>query len=152
MDFEITHAKDDEGITATYPVMHQLRPKIGADEYLALMKVMFAEERIKLAYLRHEGEVVCVACYRFVRSLGWGKYLYVDDLVTNDSSRSRGFGKSMFEWLTREAVANGCDQIRLDSALFRHAAHRFYLRERMDINCFHFCLMLSARIPDDVQL
>jgi len=64
--------------------------------------------------------------------------MYVDDLVSDQNGRSKNYGKQMLAWLMDEARKNGCKEFHLDSGVQRHAAHRFYLRERMDISCFHF--------------
>lgn len=40
--------------------------------------------------------------------------------------------------LERRARSAGCQVLDLDSEGHRHAAHRFYLRERMDITAYHF--------------
>ncbi len=134
-------ATDDE-ILATYAVMSQLRPHIQESDYLRLVKSQQAEVGFQLAALTEDGRIICVAGFRLCRSLGWGKYLYVDDLVTDEERRSTGAGKAMFDWLVAYARSQQCDELRLDSAVERHEAHRFYLRERMDIACFHFRLKL----------
>jgi GNAT superfamily N-acetyltransferase len=66
----------------------------------------------------------------------------VDDLVSDQNARSKNYGKRMMDWLLAEARNNGCQELHLDSGVQRHAAHRFYLRERMDITCFHFGLKI----------
>jgi GNAT superfamily N-acetyltransferase len=62
----------------------------------------------------------------------------VDDLVTDEQQRSQGDGKVMIDWLVEYARKNQCTELHLDSGVQRHEAHRFYLRERMDITCYHF--------------
>jgi GNAT superfamily N-acetyltransferase len=123
--------------------MCQLRPHISQNEYLFQVKQLVAEVGYRLAALTREKQVVCVAGFRFCRSLGWGKYLYVDDLVTDADFRSTGAGEAMFGWLAKLAENAGCGELRLDSAVERHGAHRFYLRERMNIACFNFRLKLK---------
>lgn len=139
---KIQIAKTDQEILATYPVMKQLRPNVLKTEYLELVKKQQTEVGFRLAALYEDGQITCVAGFRVSRSLGWGRYLYVDDLVTAKRRRSKGDGKAMFKWLVKQARNLQCGELRLDSALERHQAHRFYLRERMDIVCFHFRLTL----------
>lgn len=143
MAFEIVTAKTDAEILTTYDTMSQLRPDIMQDDYVRLVRLQEDEVGYRLALLREDDCVTCVAGFRLCRSLGWGKYLYVDDLVTDKARRSRGAGKVMFDWLVLEARSARCAELRLDSALWRNDAHRFYLRERMDIACFHFKLNLT---------
>ena len=85
-----------------------------------------------------ECEVVAVAGYRIMTTLFMGRNLYVDDLVTSDKSRSKGYGKVLIGWLRDLAKASDCTHLHLDSGTQRHRAHRFYLREGLDIASFHF--------------
>lgn len=145
MKFDIGLAVTDKDIVATYSVMRQLRPNVKKSDYLKMVRLQEKEIQFRLARLKVRGRVECAAGFRLCRSLGWGRYLYVDDLVTDKNCRSKGVGKMMFSWLVEYARQQGCDELRLDSAVYRHEAHRFYLRERMDINCFNFSLDLRAR-------
>jgi GNAT superfamily N-acetyltransferase len=62
----------------------------------------------------------------------------VDDLVTRDSDRSRGFGGELLDWLIKQARKNGCESLELDSGVQRFDAHRFYFTKRMSISSYHF--------------
>lgn len=135
----IKKAVSDNDIQSTYPVMHQLRTHVKEDEYVGRVKRQAACGYM-LAALEDEGQVRCVAGYRISECLSWGKFLYVDDLVSDQNDRSKNYGKQMMDWLIAEAKKNGCQEFHLDSGVQRHGAHRFYLRERMDITCFHFAL------------
>jgi GNAT superfamily N-acetyltransferase len=88
------------------------------------------------------GRVEAVAGYRYGESLAWDSFLYVDDLVTDERARSKGHGKLLLDWLKREASARGCRDLHLDSGVQRFDAHRFYLRERMNITSHHFGIVL----------
>ena len=142
MSLRIEITKTDAEVLATYAVMRQLHPDLPESEYLRAVRTLQDELGFQLASLMEDDCVVCAAGFRLCRSLGWGRYLYVDDLVTDESHRSKGAGKVMFEWLVDYARSHDCRELRLDSAVYRHEAHRFYLRERMDIVCFHFRLSL----------
>lgn len=140
---ERVHLVDDiDGIMATYKVMSQLRPGIAEPEYLETVKLQQVNLGFQLAVLEIAGSVTCVAGFRICWSLGWGKYLYVDDLVTDSAHRSKGYGKLMLDWLVEYGRQHKCGELRLDSAVYRYEAHRFYLRERMNILCHHFALKL----------
>ncbi|MBI3921087.1 MAG: GNAT family N-acetyltransferase, partial [Armatimonadetes bacterium] len=87
--------------------------------------------------------VVAVAGFRLSENLAWGRFLYVDDLVTDEAERSRGHGQELLEWLLEYAHQQDCDQFHLDSGVQRFGAHRFYLRHGMDITSHHFALKLK---------
>jgi GNAT superfamily N-acetyltransferase len=132
----------DTDLKATYPVMKQLRTHLSEQEYVERAKRQQSKGGYTVAALEDEGQVRCVAGYRISECLSWGKFLYVDDLVSDQNARSKNYGKQMMDWLLAEARQNGCQELHLDSGVQRHAAHRFYLRERMDISCFHFALKI----------
>jgi len=132
----------DSDIQLTYPVMNQLRTHVSADEYLGRVKRQSQAGGYQLAALLVDGQVRCVAGYRISEGLCWGKFLYVDDLVSDHACRSKNYGKEMIAWLIAEAKANGCQEFHLDSGVQRHEAHRFYLRERMDITCYHLAMKI----------
>lgn len=132
----------DNDIQLTYPVMSQLRTHISADEYLVRVKRQAQTGGYQLAAVLVDGQVRCVAGYRISEALCWGRFLYVDDLVSDQNGRSKSYGKEMMAWLAEEAKVNGCQEFHLDSGVQRHGAHRFYLRERMDITCYHFAMKI----------
>jgi GNAT superfamily N-acetyltransferase len=135
-------AASDEQILATYDVMSQLRPHIPVSDYVRIVRMQQAESGYQLAALKEGGRVISVGGFRISHSLAMGKYLYVDDLVTDERRRSQGAGKAMFDWLVMHARDEQCRVLHLDSGVQRHHAHRFYLRERMDIVSYHFRLIL----------
>ena len=144
-DREIHLLTTEAQIQASFPVVKQLRPELASEEYLPLVRQLNEESGYQLVGLMDSSTYICVAGFRLCHSLGWGRYLYVDDLVTLESHRSSGAGKEVLTWLTEFGFKAGCRDLRLDSALYRHDAHRFYLRERMDIHCFHFKLPLEEK-------
>lgn len=130
-------------IARCFAVMHQLRPHLVEAEFVARMRRMQAEG-FHLAFREDEaGAIRAVAGYRYQEKLFSGKNLYVDDLVTDTTQRSRGHGRALLAWLASEAQRHGCTQLELDSGVQRHDAHRFYLRERMHISAYHFVIALN---------
>ncbi|OVE47678.1 GNAT family N-acetyltransferase [Chromobacterium violaceum] len=136
-------AKDQE-IERCFAVMRQLRPHLQAEDFVAIVRAQMAEG-YQLAYLQDGDAVACVAGLRILRTLVAGKSLYVDDLATDETARSRGHGAAMMDWLRQRAVDEGCGEIHLDSGVQRHRAHRFYLNRNMDIVAHHF----SERLQHD---
>ena len=128
----------DEEVAATFPVMSQLRPHLNKDEYLATVRRMEDSDGYRMVAVFEGERVRCVAGYRLMELLAYGKVLYVDDLVTDEAARSRDFGGRILGWLAEEALGNECGQLHLDSGVQRHAAHRFYFREGMTISSYHF--------------
>jgi GNAT superfamily N-acetyltransferase len=142
MSVRIFLAESDEEIRDCYPVMSELRPHVRPEEFLSRVRRQKEIAGYRLACLL-DGAVKAVAGFRVSECLAWGKFLYVDDLVSKSAERSRGYGGALFDWLVEYARAEGCDQFHLDSGVQRFDAHRFYLTRRMFIEGHHFGLKLK---------
>ena len=114
----------------------ELRPNLEPD-YVAQIERMFGEGA-RLVQLVDEGEPRALAVWRLFHTTYCGRRLEVEDLVTAEAARSRGYGKTLLGWLEARARAEGCPTITLHSATHRDRAHRFYFRERFHILAFHF--------------
>lgn len=138
----IEPASSDEQIAATFDVMKQLRPHLDCDEYVATVRALQASDGFRLVALIDDGVVRAVAGYRYMRMLYCGRLLYVDDLVVDEHVRSQGYGSRILDWLKDEARREGCAELQLISRVVREQAHRFYFREGLGIECFHFRIRL----------
>lgn len=130
-------ATTDTEIAACYPVMRELRPHIAEEEFLSRVRGQ-ESKRYRLAYVQDPNGVVAVAGFRVGENLAWGRFLYVDDLVTLSGHRSNGYGAQLLSWLKEFAAKEGCLQLHLDTGIQRKNAHRFYEREGMTMTSFHF--------------
>jgi GNAT superfamily N-acetyltransferase len=127
----------DTRLAAVWPVMRELRTELGDDELDAIYEAGHPEG-YRVAALFEEGQCLAAAGYRIATSFVSGRYLYVDDLVTAERCRSRGYGRRMNDYLVELARRQECKTIELDSNVRRHDAHRFYFRERYVVTAFHF--------------
>ena len=140
----IEHVRTDEEVLACYDVMAELRPHLAREAFVPAVRAM-QKDGLRLACIRDDGRVVAVAGYRVSTNLFCGRHLYVDDLVTAESARSKGHGKALLDWLRAQAVAEDCDVFHLDSGMQRKRAHQFYLREGLEIAGYHFSERLKPR-------
>lgn len=139
---KIEHAESDEQIDATFEVVQQLRPHLVREEYIPQIRALMSSDGFRLAFLSDEGEVRAVAGYRYMNMLYCGRLLYVDDLVTDERIRSRGYGARLLDWLKDQGRQQGCSELQLISRVTREQAHRFYFREGLGIECFQFRVKL----------
>ncbi len=130
-------AETDNEIADCFPTMQELRPELVKTAFVPLVRELM-HGGFQLAYLREQQQVACVAGFRISKNLFLGKHLYIDDLSTLDSHRSKGHGEKMMIWLRDLAKAKGCNAIHLDSGVQRHRAHKFYLNRNMVISSYHF--------------
>jgi GNAT superfamily N-acetyltransferase len=140
----IVRAESDAQILDTCRVMRQLRPQLPeGDGYLAAIRALMAGDGYHLAALVEDGVVRAVAGYRMHGTLYAGRVLMLDDLVSDETARSHGHGAELLAWLRDEGRAHGCRELHLLSNTVRERAHRFYFREGMAIQCFHFRAALT---------
>jgi GNAT superfamily N-acetyltransferase len=137
---QISIATSMQEISDCFPVMSELRPHLSLAEFISQVRRQQEQCYYHLVYLQADESIEAVAGFRLSESLAWGKFLYVDDLVTRSDRRSNGYGSILFNWLLEYAQTNGCQQLTLDSGVQRFAAHRFYLQHRMEITSHHFTL------------
>ena len=147
-DITIALAVDRETVERCHPVMLELRPHQTDRRAFAAQVERQQAQGYQLAYLEVADGIRAVAGYRISEKLSAGSFLYVDDLVTRAADCSRGYGGLLFDWLIGQARLAGCTQLQLDSAVWRHGAHRFYLRKGMDITAHHFDIKLAAHRPE----
>lgn len=137
MPTEIRLAESDAEIAACFPVMRELRPHLVEESFVGRVRAQQAAG-YRLAYVVGPEGPAAVAGFRLGESLGWGRFLYVDDLVTSAGQRSRGHGAALLAWLKEFAARAGCGQVHLDSGIQRVDAHRFYRCEGMVLSSYHF--------------
>lgn len=117
-------------------VHRQLRPQM-QENYLEKMMRVFANGG-RMIVAESEGKIGGVAIYRIFDNTAFDRQLYVDDLVTDESLRSKGIGRALLNFLQEKAKAEKCGSVALDSGTQRQRAHQFYFREGFLIPSFHF--------------
>ena len=126
---------DDDRLTEVAPLLAAL-DGIGPDEVRRIYREGYATG-LRLSVLYDDDVCVAAAAWRVIATFQWGRKLQVEDLVTNEDSRSRGHGAALIEYLEARARVAGCSVIDLDSGVQRSRAHRFYLRHGFDITKHH---------------
>jgi len=139
----ISVATTDAEIQRCFPIMVQLRPHLVEAKFLERVRQQQNQSGYQLVFLEDAGAVKALAGFRISECLAWGKFLYVDDLVTTAAERGTGLGQQLINWLLDRAQVNGCDEFHLDSGVQRFEAHGFYLKNRLHIKSLHFSRVLS---------
>jgi GNAT superfamily N-acetyltransferase len=140
---DVRIAESDEQIGACWAVMHELRPHVDRASFVGRVRRQERQSGYRLAYRAEDGRPVAVAGFRLLENLAWGRFLYVDDLVTAGAARSKGHGAALLGWLRAHARSLGCDALHLDSGVQRIDAHRFYEREGMARSSYHFMIKIE---------
>jgi GNAT superfamily N-acetyltransferase len=137
-DLELVDLEPGDGrLDEALGVLLELRPHLTAASFAAV----YAEghpQGLRFTAAYDGDRCVGVAGWRIVATTANLRKLYVDDLVTTVAARSAGVGRTLLGALADRAEAAGCTALDLDSNVQRADAHRFYMREGLTINSFHF--------------
>ncbi len=127
-----------EDIEKVYPLFSQLYSHLTEENYYSLYEDMI-KRGYRMLQLEVDGQVVAVSGIIKLTNFCNGHYMYVYDLVTLDTERSKGHGEYLLSYIHEYAKEQGCAYVELESALHRTAAHRFY-EEKMDYDkfCYSF--------------
>lgn len=126
----------DAELEACFGVFSALRPHLTAAQFLARVRRQEIQG-YKIAAIKEAGQIVSAAGFRFCEFLAWGQVLYIDDLTTLPSARGKGHAGALLDWLTDQAIQQGCDAVHLDTGYTRHAAHRLYLSKGFEMTSHH---------------
>ena len=135
-----------EDTTSAWAVLRELRPALDSLEGFASELVRLRDGQGYRLVGSFDGDrLAAVAGFRLARNLGWGRHLYVDDLVAREACRRRGHAGRLLAWLEAEARRLGCDELHLDSGLQRTDAHAFYAAAGLEQPALHFRTVLAQR-------
>ncbi|MDX2213691.1 MAG: GNAT family N-acetyltransferase [Oculatellaceae cyanobacterium bins.114] len=122
---KIEELQTQEEWQEAFHVMRELRSDLDKQAYLCLLTRM-VKEGYRLFALRDSGIIVSLAGIAILTNFSYGRYVWVYDLVTASSARSKGYGSRLLEFIEEVARRENCEVIALSSGLERTDAHRFY--------------------------
>jgi GNAT superfamily N-acetyltransferase len=114
----------DAELRNAFPLMAVLRDRIREDSFLSEIRRQ-QRDGYELVGGFDGGRLVTLAGIRRSHTLSRGEHLFVDDLVTDERVRGKGYGTQMIAWLVDRARGEGIPRIYLDS---RNTARGFYER------------------------
>jgi ribosomal protein S18 acetylase RimI-like enzyme len=119
----------DADVAACFTLMRALRPHLTSQAEFIERWRRQSEQGYSMLALWRAQRPVALAGFRVQENLVHGGFLYVDDLVTDESERRHGHGARLLDHLKAEGRARGCRKLVLDTALDNTLAHRFYYRQ-----------------------
>ncbi|WDZ97746.1 GNAT family N-acetyltransferase [Herbaspirillum sp. WKF16] len=137
-DDALRHADTDADKRACYAVMRELRPHLASEEEFMQRIGRAADESYRMLAAWDEGRVVAIAGYRFQENLVYGKFLYVDDLVSAETQRGKRWGERLLKALDAVALEAGVARLVLDTGMANALAQRFYFRQGLLTGAMRF--------------
>ncbi|WP_349408531.1 GNAT family N-acetyltransferase [Pseudalkalibacillus sp. SCS-8] len=128
---------EDQWIQA-FPIMNQLREDLSLDTYIDLLTDM-TNQGYRLIAMYDDGKIVALAGIHMSINFYNHRYVFINDLVTDASNRSRGYGERLLTYIHEWARERGASYVSLESGIKRKDAHRFY-EEKMEYDkwCYSF--------------
>lgn len=136
MDLVDLRAPDLTWLVRAERVHRQLRPQLPPDYAAKMARVYAGGGRMLVA--AEADTVLGLAVWRSAENTFAGIYMYIDDLITDETRRSSGVGGALLRRCEDIAKELGCTELILDSGTQRVDAHRFYFRERYGVHAFNF--------------
>ncbi|MDC3412086.1 GNAT family N-acetyltransferase [Aquibacillus sp. 3ASR75-11] len=131
-------------ILEAFPVMKQLRKHLDKEAYLDLVIEAKDKDRYKMLALIDGGKIVAVTGFKPMITLYYGRFVWVCDLVTDTTKRSKGYGEKLLSYVHEWAKENNYESVALSSGLQRTDAHRFY-EDRMDYDKVSYVFKTSLK-------
>ena len=134
VDVRLMQAQDMPQIL---PLIQQLNPTIPF-KMLKERLVHMVKRGYQSVGAYQGAKLVGVAGMWFGTRFYCGNYIDVDNVVVDESGRSRGVGQLLMNWIEAYAKEQGCRVSVLDAYTTNTSAHRFCLRDGYRIIGFHF--------------
>ncbi len=126
--FEVTSVDEDQ-IAACFPIISQLRPYLTDQAAWVERAEVLRAGGYQILAVWEKNEVIAMAGYRLNDNMIYGRFLYIDDLVTDERKRGSGLGARLLEELQGIGRLADCHYMVLDTAATNTDARRFYQRE-----------------------
>lgn len=126
---ELRHAHALDELRACFPVIKLLRPNLRDERDWTERVSNMRGDGYRILMAVRGSTVVGVSGYRTIENLVHGRFLYVDDHVTESSERGQGIGAAMLAELSSIGEDEFCNRLVLDTAATNKDARRYYKRE-----------------------
>ena len=96
--------------------------------------------RLFAVFVPEQKDAIAVCGFRLTHNLVWGRYIYIDDLVTQQTFRRQGYANALMDAVTTEARKLGCTEIHLNANVSpeRSAMHSLCYNKDFFIASHHF--------------
>jgi GNAT superfamily N-acetyltransferase len=125
---KIIKARSKNDLEKFYPVMKELRKDLSFENYCMLYNEANKTDGYQIVAIEDDGKVLAVMGYRILHDFVHGKHVYIDDLVSTESHRSKGLGAKLLEYAEVIAREFNCRGLRLCTGIENELGKKFYER------------------------
>lgn len=127
-----------------YPVMRELRPQLSLEDYFSIYEQSHNSNGYEIVAIEDNNEIIAVMGYRFLYDYVRGKHVYIDDLVSTETVRSKGLGAELLKFAEHIAQQSGCKSLRLCTGIENERGVKFYDRNGWIKRAFAYTKKLSV--------
>jgi len=138
--FTVENAVDLE---RSFPVMKELRPHLSFIEYKEIYQQAHLSNGYQIVAVEDGDQIIAVMGYRFISDFVRGKHLYIDDLVSTESARSKGLGSELLKFAENIAQISHCQVLRLCTGIENEGGVKFYDRNGWTKRAFAYTKKLT---------
>ena len=131
-------ASTPDELAACFPVISLLRPALKDPAEWVERASGMATDGYRVLAAWEGNRVLAIAGYRIMENLIHDHFLYVDDLVTDESARGKKLGAALLTELSAIGTDEYCSSLVLDTAVTNESAQRFYKREGLNNRAIRF--------------
>ncbi len=135
---KLTIAKDLNDLERFFPVMQELRKDLSFEDFLNIYEKAHVADGYEIVALENEHGVLAVMGYRVLYDYVHGKHLYIDDLVSTESQRSKGLGAKLLNYADEMAKELGCKGLRLCTGIENEQGKLFYQKHGWNLRAVAF--------------
>ena len=143
MQIRFKIAREVEEMLAAFPLIIQLTPTIKMNFYVSCLNEMVKNGYFQIHVFDEQNNLIAVSGIWIGAKLYCGKYLEMDNVVVDQSYRSKGIGEELYLYIEQLANHNQCSVIMLDAYKENTRAHDFYTKFGFVARGFHFIKQLN---------
>jgi ribosomal protein S18 acetylase RimI-like enzyme len=126
MNFIFVKAETHHDLERFFPVFKELRPHLSFERFVEIYQKSRQADHYEIVGIESGGHVLALMGYRVLHDMVRGTHLYIDDLVTTEGQRSKGWGEKLLNYAEKIAPTLGCQTLRLCTGLDNEGGQRFY--------------------------
>ena len=109
-----------------YNLLKQLRPHLTLEEFEKTYSEAKTTNQYQLVGIEEGHELIALMGFRFLNDFVHGRHLYIDDLVSSEMHRSKGYGAILLNYAEKVATENDCSNLRLCTGIENERGKTFY--------------------------
>lgn len=114
-------------------LMKELRPHLTLQDFLEIYNQSHKTTGYEIAAVVKDSQILAIMGYRILYDYVHGKHCYIDDLVSTEQQRSKGYGSILLKYAEQFAQDNQCTGLRLCTGIENDRGKKFYEKNEWNL-------------------